>query len=62
MLTAFGTTRTNGLPLELCGLASHLSFVLRESVRHAEASNTRLGASVDQTEARSPFLIEGLYD
>ena len=29
MLTAFGSARTNGLPLELCGPTSHLSFLLR---------------------------------
>ena len=34
MLTAFGSARTNGLPLELCGPTSHLSFLLRASVRH----------------------------
>ena len=37
MLTAFGSARTNGLLLELCGPASRLSFLLRASVRHTGA-------------------------
>ncbi len=49
--TAFGSARTNALPLELCGQASHLPFLLRTSVRHTEALSTRLGASVDVTDA-----------
>jgi len=31
-------------------------MTLRASVRHAEASSTRLGASVDQTDARNSTL------
>jgi hypothetical protein len=41
MLTAFGSALTNGLPVELCGPARHLSFLLRASVRHTDASSTR---------------------
>ena len=36
-LTAFESASTNGLPLELCGQASRLSFLLRASVRHTDA-------------------------
>ena len=44
----------NGLSLELDGPASYPSYllrVLRASVRHTEAASTRLGASVDVTDA-----------
>jgi hypothetical protein len=36
MCTAFGLTRTDGLPLDLCSPASRLSFLLRASVRRHE--------------------------
>src|SRR5271166_5562121 len=35
--TAFGSARTDGLPLELRFPATHLSFLLRASVRHTDA-------------------------
>ena len=41
MLTAFGSARTNGLTLELCGPASRFSFLLRASVRHTDACHSQ---------------------
>jgi hypothetical protein len=40
-ITAFGSARTDGLPQELCGPASHLSFHLRASVRRHRSSLER---------------------
>ena len=51
--TAFGSACENSLPLEFFGPASHLRFLWRASVRHTEASSTRLGASVDVTNAQT---------
>ena len=48
MLTAFGSARTNGLPLELCGPASHLSFLLRASVRHTDACHSQGAQGTDR--------------
>jgi hypothetical protein len=42
VITAFGTARTSGLPLELSGPASHIPFLLRASVRlHRRAQRDR---------------------
>ena len=41
VLAAFGSARTNGLPLELCGPASHLSFLLRLRSDDTDAQDGR---------------------
>jgi hypothetical protein len=43
VLTALGSARTDGFPLESCGAAGHLSFLLRASVRRHRSS---LGRSI----------------
>jgi hypothetical protein len=48
MPTAFGSARTNGLPLELCGPASHLSFLLCASVRHTDACHSQGAQGTDR--------------
>jgi hypothetical protein len=44
LLTAFRSARTNGIPLELCGPASHLIFPIARVVRHTGAPNRGVGA------------------
>ena len=48
MLTAFGSARTNGLPLKLCDPASRLSFLLRTSVRHTDACHSQGAQETDR--------------
>ena len=48
MLTAFGSALTNGLPVELCGPARHLSFLLRASVRHTDACHSQGAQGTDR--------------
>jgi hypothetical protein len=56
-MTAFGSTRMNDLPLELCGPASRPHFVLRASVRRHRSSlvSPRWLRSIRPTRARRPF-------
>ena len=58
LLTAFGLARTNGLPLELCGPASHLAFLLRASVRrHRRAQGgSPMRRSIRPTRAQRAFM------
>src|SRR5262245_16521292 len=42
MLNALESVRTNGLPVDLCGPASHFSFLLRASVRRHRSNYERI--------------------
>jgi len=43
MLTAFGSARTNASPLEMCGPASPLSFLVRVGPTHRRAFGIPVG-------------------